>query len=66
MMFREKYAAFFDTSPFEAVLDQTCERLWDRKIQHSLRVIREMEERLIELERELDVLVLLQDGNRTT
>jgi hypothetical protein len=61
---REKYAAFSDTLSFETVLDQTCELLWDRKIQHSIRRIRDMEQRLSELERDLDALTLLEDRKK--
>lgn len=65
MMFREKYAALSEPLSFETVLDQACNRLWDKKIQYSIRMIRQMEEWLTGLERELDALVLLQDGDRT-
>jgi len=39
---------------FSDVVDKACERLLDRQIKYSIRRIREMEERLCELERELD------------
>jgi hypothetical protein len=65
MMPREKYVVFSEPPSFEAVLDQACNRLWDRKIQYSIRLIRKMEEQLTELERELDSLVLLRGGDRT-
>jgi hypothetical protein len=65
MTFREKYVALSDTPSFETVLDQTCDRLWDRKIQHVIRVIRKLEKRLCELERELDAMVLPRDEDRT-
>ena len=39
---------------FEAVLDTTCERLWEKHVQYSLRRIREMDEELKILEKELD------------
>ena len=39
---------------FKTVLDTTCDRLWERQIQHSIRRIREMEEELKKLEKELD------------
>jgi hypothetical protein len=61
---REKYAAFSDVRSFETVLDQACDLLWDRKIQHSIRRIREMEDRLRELERELDDLALPGGGGK--
>jgi len=39
---------------FSDVVDQACEKLMDRQIKYSIRRIREMEERLCELERDLD------------
>ena len=41
-------------SSFETVLDTTCDRLWERKVQHSIRCISEMEEKLKGLEKDLD------------
>jgi hypothetical protein len=43
------------------VLGEACEHLWDRKVQHSIRLIRELEEQLNELERELDALPIPRD-----
>jgi len=43
---------------FEAVLDATCERLWERHVQYSIRRIREMEEELNCLENALDKFIL--------
>jgi len=45
-----------DTS-FEDVLDTACERLWERHLQYSIRRIREMEEELVRLEKELDEFI---------
>ena len=42
---------------FETVLDSTCERLWEKQVQHSIRRIREMEEELKGLEKELDEFI---------
>jgi len=39
---------------FESMLDMTIDRLWERRVHHSIRRIREMEEELKGLERELD------------
>jgi len=44
-------------SSFSAVLDTTCQRLWERHVQYSIRRIREMEEELKLLERELDEII---------
>ena len=41
---------------FEIVLDVTCERLWERHVQYSIRRIHEMDEELEKLEKELDEL----------
>jgi hypothetical protein len=42
---------------FEAVLDTTCERLWEKHIQYSLRRIREMEEELNSFEKSLEQFI---------
>ena len=44
-------------SSFEAVLDTTCERLWEMHVQYSIRRIREMEEELDSLEKALDEFI---------
>jgi hypothetical protein len=48
---------------FGAVLDKTCERLWDKKIQYSLRRIRELGDKLSDLETELDELIFRESKN---
>jgi hypothetical protein len=48
---------------FSEVLDSACEKLMDRQIKYSIRRIREMEERLCCLERELDDF-LFQKGRK--
>ena len=42
---------------FDTMLDTTCQRLWERHIQYSIRRIREMEEELKLLERALDEFI---------
>ncbi|MDR2482935.1 MAG: hypothetical protein LBD08_04810 [Treponema sp.] len=42
---------------FEDVLDETCGRLWDTKVRHSLKRIDELETSLARLENELDALL---------
>ena len=42
-----------EETSFEDVLDATCERLWEKQVQYSVRRIGEMEEELIKLEEEL-------------
>ena len=39
---------------FDTVLDTTCERLWERHIQYSIRRIRELDEELEGFEKELE------------
>jgi hypothetical protein len=43
-----------DTDSFEAVLDRTCERLWEKKVQYSIKRIQELEVKLHDMEDELD------------
>jgi hypothetical protein len=43
---------------FEALLDSTCSRLWERKLRYSLRRIRELAEILDRTDRELEELLL--------
>jgi hypothetical protein len=54
MVFGEKSAAVSGKSSFTEVVDEACERLMERQIKYSIRRIQEMEDRLTELERELD------------
>jgi hypothetical protein len=51
-----------DDDSFEAMVDNACSRLWDRKVRYSLRRIRELEEILEGIERELDELLLQGDS----
>ncbi|MDR2111070.1 MAG: hypothetical protein LBP32_07160 [Spirochaetaceae bacterium] len=60
----KKPRALSGTPSFEAVLDETCERLWHTKIQYSLRRIRDMESLLIRMEQELDLLLSGHNGTR--
>jgi hypothetical protein len=53
-----------DSPFFEAVLDETCDRLWDRKVRYSIRRIQEMDAALSALEQELDEM-LLRKNKRT-
>ena len=54
MTFGEKHTAITGISSFSEVVDEACERLMERQIKYSIRRIQEMEDRLSELERELD------------
>ena len=46
-----------DTSTFKEVVDEACNRLWDRRVRYSIRRIREMEDALKTLELELDLMI---------
>jgi hypothetical protein len=46
-----------DKSSFKEVVDETCNRLWDRRVQFSIRRIRELEDMLKTLELELDMMI---------
>jgi hypothetical protein len=63
MMSGKDAAAVSDLS-FEAMLDDVCGQLWDRKVNYSLRRIREMDALLAALERELDELILQGKSRR--
>jgi hypothetical protein len=61
MMSGKNAAAISDLS-FEAMLDDVCDRLWDRRVSYSLRRIREMDAALAAMEQELDELILQGRG----
>jgi hypothetical protein len=61
----EKPVIISDAPSFETVLDETCERLWDRQVQYSIQRIHELEDHLTGMERELDAFLLQKDRNRT-
>jgi hypothetical protein len=50
-------AIISDNSSFKEVVDETCNRLWDTKVRHSMRRIQELEEKLLTLEQELDLMI---------
>jgi hypothetical protein len=53
-----------DDVSFADVLDETFDRLWEWKVQYSIRRIQDMNERLTDLERELDGLVIHHGKDR--
>ena len=53
-MTSEKPIVLTEEHSFEAVLDTACDRLSEKHIQYSIRRIRELEEKLAVLEKELD------------
>jgi hypothetical protein len=54
----EKTAPVSDIT-FDALLDETCERLLDRQVKYAIQRIYEMEKRLDNLESELDEFLSL-------
>jgi hypothetical protein len=61
MTINEKSAAVSGIISFNDLLDETCEKLMDKQIKNSIRRILEMEERLANMEKELDEF--LKTGN---
>jgi hypothetical protein len=59
-MAAEQGTALSGSESFQAVLDETCDRLWDTKVQYSLRRIAELDAALQKMETELDYFVSLQ------
>lgn len=57
MTFERKPVVLTEKPAFETVLDMTCERLKEKHIQYSIRRIREMNEELAVLEKELDEFI---------
>jgi hypothetical protein len=53
-----------DKPSFEILLNETCERLWEKKIQLSLRRLGELDALLVGLEQELDDF-LFEAGSNT-
>jgi hypothetical protein len=54
---RDEMAVFSDKTSFQEVIDRSFDRLWDKKVQISIRHIRELEEQLDTLELELDMMI---------
>jgi hypothetical protein len=51
-------AAVLPNQPsFEHMVEESCDRLWDKKVQHSIRRIHELEATLCSLEQELDAFL---------
>jgi hypothetical protein len=57
MTYGKKPASVSDVYTFNEVVDRACEQLMDRQIKYSIRRIQAMDERLAELEKELDVFL---------
>jgi hypothetical protein len=56
-MVPEQSTAVSGSVYFGAVLDETCERLWDTKVRYTLRRIGELDAALAELEQALGALL---------
>ena len=61
MTLGEKPLAVSGMSSFSEVVDEACDRLMDRQIKYSIRQIQDMEERLTDLERELNEFLFQRD-----
>lgn len=57
MTSEQKSVMLSNAASFETVLDQTCERLWGKKVRYSLRRLQELDRDLQNLEAELDVFL---------
>jgi hypothetical protein len=60
----EKPVTVFEKTSFSGVVDEACDRLQDRQIRYSLRRLRQMEDNLAGLERELDEFLLHKNGKK--
>jgi hypothetical protein len=50
-------AIITNNSSFKDVVDETCDRLWDKKIRYSIRRIQELADTLEKMEEELDLII---------
>jgi len=62
MISSDQSASISTAISFSDVVDEACDRLWDKQVQYSIRRIHEMEDVLGELERELDQFILHKAG----
>ncbi|MDR2070701.1 MAG: hypothetical protein LBP81_04720 [Treponema sp.] len=53
----EKAAILAEQSSFNEVLDGACDRLWDKKVELSIRRIKQLDEYLIRMDQELTELI---------
>jgi hypothetical protein len=59
--FSERAAVIKEQSSFSEVLDGACNRLWDKKVELSIRRIKQLDEYLIRMEQELTALIPSKD-----
>ncbi|MCL1959232.1 MAG: hypothetical protein FWF68_06490 [Spirochaetes bacterium] len=64
MTINGKTAAISDVYTFSNVVDEACDKLMEKQIKYSIRRITEMEERLADMERELDDFLGKSDFHR--
>lgn len=57
MAFETEKPAFAEETGFEAMLDRACENLQEKHALYSIRRLREMDEQLGNLERELNAFI---------
>ena len=59
ILIRDFYPGDFDCGEpsFETVLNLSCERLWEKHVEYSIRRMREMDEELERIEKELEGLM---------
>ncbi|MDR2632280.1 MAG: hypothetical protein LBC51_01475 [Treponema sp.] len=57
MIFNTRSEIRSDSLSFDTLLDQTCERLWSKKVQYAIRRIQELEASLRSMEEELDAFL---------
>jgi hypothetical protein len=50
-------AVLFEYPSFDQVLNGACDRLWDKKVELTIRRIRKLQEHLDRLEQELTILI---------
>ncbi|MDR0387871.1 MAG: hypothetical protein LBH57_07505 [Treponema sp.] len=53
----KKATVLSEKSSFNEILDGACDRLWDKKVELSIRRIRQMDEYLSRMEQELTALI---------
>jgi hypothetical protein len=63
MIFNTRSVIRSDKVSFDALLDQTCERLWGKKVQYAMRRIQELEGYLQSMEEELDAFLYQKSPN---
>ena len=61
MSFEQKHVIISDFCSFSNLVDEACDKLMDQQIKYSIRRIQKMEERLSDLEQELDDFLFQKD-----